>query len=107
VAIASDQAFSFLYPHLRDAWRAAGATLSFFSPLADEAPDPHADVCLLPGGYPELHAERLANAGNFRSGMQTFARDRSVHGECGGYMVMGKGLIDADGRRLSRNLIHH
>ena len=99
VAIASDEAFSFLYPHLQDAWHAAGATLSFFSPLSDEAPDPCADVCWLPGGYPELHAERLVNARYFRAQMQNFARTRSVHGECGGYMVMGKGLVDADGKR--------
>ncbi|PID61170.1 MAG: cobyrinic acid a,c-diamide synthase [Gammaproteobacteria bacterium] len=99
IAIARDEAFSFLYPHQLDAWQSAGATLSFFSPLADEAPDTRADVCWLPGGYPELHAARLANARAFRSGMQSFARDRSVHGECGGYMAMGAGLVDAEGQR--------
>src|SRR5690606_8501078 len=40
IAIASDAAFAFVYPHLLDGWRALGATLSFFSPLADQAPDP-------------------------------------------------------------------
>ena len=99
VAIAKDEAFSFIYPHLQNAWHAAGATLSFFSPLANEAPDPRADVCWLPGGYPELHAERIANATGFHDGMHTFALKGSVHGECGGYMVMGEGLIDADGQR--------
>ena len=29
----------------------------------------------------------------------SFARTRPVHGECGGYMVLGEGLTDADGCR--------
>jgi len=80
-------------------WRAAGATMLEFSPLADEAPDDSADVCWLPGGYPELHAGRLAAANRFRSGLQAFVRTRPVHGECGGYMAMGTGLVDKDGTR--------
>lgn len=96
VAIADDAAFSFVYPHLGRAWRAAGAEFVPFSPLADEPPDPSCDVCWLPGGYPELHAGRLAAAGRFRSGLAGFARRRPVHGECGGYMVLGAALEDAD-----------
>jgi cobyrinic acid a,c-diamide synthase len=99
IALARDAAFSFVYPHLIDAWRAAGAAVLPFSPLADEAPDPAADVCWLPGGYPELHAGRLAAAGRFRAGLAAFAETRPVHGECGGYMAMGAGLIDAEGQR--------
>ena len=99
IALARDAAFSFIYPHLLQAWKAAGAVILPFSPLADEAPGPTADVCWLPGGYPELHAGRLAAAGNFRAGLRNFAQTRPVHGECGGYMAMGAGLIDADGRR--------
>lgn len=97
IALASDRAFSFLYPHLLAGWRAAGATILPFSPLADEAPDGSADVCWLPGGYPELHAERLAAAQTFQRGLAHFARTRPVHGECGGYMAMGQVLIDAKG----------
>ncbi len=70
-----------------------------FSPLADQAPDPSADVCWLPGGYPELHAGRLAAATTFRAGLRGFARTRPVHGECGGYMAMGAALVDQDGVR--------
>ena len=99
IALARDAAFSFTYPHVIDAWRRAGATILPFSPLADEAPDDSADCCWLPGGYPELHAPRLAAAGNFRDGMHRFARTRPVHGECGGYMALGAGLVDAEGVR--------
>ena len=99
IALARDAAFSFVYPHLVVAWRAAGATILPFSPLADESPDPSADCCWLPGGYPELHGGRLAAAGAFRAGLRAFAETRPVHGECGGYMALGAGLVDAEGRR--------
>ncbi len=97
--LARDAAFSFVYPHMLEAWRAAGAEIVPFSPLADEAPDANADTCWLPGGYPELHAGRIAAAARFRSGLRDFAETRPVHGECGGYMVLGTALTDADGVR--------
>ncbi len=99
IALARDPAFSFVYPHLIAGWRAAGAAILPFSPLADEAPDPTAEACWLPGGYPELHAGRLAAAAQFRAGLQAFAATKPVHGECGGYMAMGAGLVDAAGGR--------
>ena len=97
IAVARDAAFSFLYPHLADGWRAQGAELIFFSPLADETPAEDCDCCWLPGGYPELHAGRLAAAARFLDGLRGFARTRPVHGECGGYMVLGQTLADATG----------
>jgi cobyrinic acid a,c-diamide synthase len=97
IALASDAAFSFVYPHLLDGWRRAGAEILRFSPLADEAPDDSCDICWLPGGYPELHGGALAAATRFRDGLIRFAQTRPVHGECGGYMVLGEGLEDADG----------
>lgn len=99
IALARDAAFSFVYPHLLADWRAQGATILPFSPLADEAPDPTATVCWLPGGYPELHAPRLAACDAFRMGLTAFSRTRPVHGECGGYMALGQGLVAADGQR--------
>ncbi len=98
VALAHDRAFSFVYPHLIAAWRAAGAEIMPFSPLADEAPPARADSCWLPGGYPELHADALAGATGFTSGLRHFAETRPVHGECGGYMVLGESLEDATGK---------
>lgn len=99
IAMARDTAFSFVYPHLLQGWRAAGAEILPFSPLADQSPDPAADLCWLPGGYPELHAGPIAAAANFLSGLRAFAENRPVHGECGGYMVLGAGLTDKEGRR--------
>lgn len=99
IALARDAAFSFVYPHLLHGWRAAGAEVLPFSPLADEAPDPSADTCWLPGGYPELHGATLGQAERFRTGLRAFAETKPVHGECGGYMAMGEAIVDKDGTR--------
>ena len=100
IALARDAAFSFTYPHLLEGWRRAGAEILPFSPLADEAPDPVADLVWLPGGYPELHAGRLASAETYREGLAAHAAaGKPVHGECGGYMALGAGLIDKEGVR--------
>ena len=96
IALAQDAAFSFIYPHLLAGWRAQGAEILPFSPLANHPPPETCDACWLPGGYPELHAGPLAAATNFMDGLRRFATTRPVHGECGGYMVLGAGLEDAD-----------
>jgi cobyrinic acid a,c-diamide synthase len=98
IAVAGDVAFAFAYPHFLMDWRDSGAEISFFSPLADEAPAAEADAVFLPGGYPELHAGEIAAAANFRLGMLAAAeRGALIYGECGGYMVLGESLVDADG----------
>ena len=98
IAVARDEAFAFAYPLVLDGWRRAGAEVLPFSPLADEAPSASADAVYLPGGYPELHAGRLAGAGRFIEGLRAaVARGAVVYGECGGYMVLGESLVDADG----------
>ena len=100
IAIARDTAFAFCYPHLVTGWQRRGATISWFSPLADEAPDPAADAIYLPGGYPELHAGTLAANRNFLGAVRDAAsRNVRVFGECGGYMTLGEAVIDAAGTR--------
>ncbi|MEM6619255.1 MAG: cobyrinate a,c-diamide synthase [Pseudomonadota bacterium] len=96
IAVARDAAFAFAYPHHLAEWRAQGAEIVPFSPLADDPPDPGADLTILPGGYPELYAGRLAANARFLAGLRAA---RAVYGECGGYMVMGAGLTDAGGAR--------
>jgi cobyrinic acid a,c-diamide synthase len=108
IALASDAAFSFVYAHVLDGWRRAGAEIVPFSPLDDEPPPAGCDVCWLPGGYPELHAGRLAAARRFLDGLRDFARRRPVHGECGGHMVLGEGIEDAQGaRHVMAGLLGH
>jgi cobyrinic acid a,c-diamide synthase len=108
IALAADAAFTFVYPHLLDGWRRTGAEIVTFSPLADEPPLEHCDACWLPGGYPELHAAALADARRFHDGLRRFGATRPVHGECGGYMVLGEGLEDAQGvRHAMTGLLGH
>jgi len=97
IALARDSAFSFIYPHHIQAWTKAGAEIVPFSPLANEAPPAECDVCWLPGGYPELHAETLSRATGFLDGLRKFSEAKPVHGECGGYMTLGETLTDANG----------
>jgi cobyrinic acid a,c-diamide synthase len=99
MAVARDQAFAFAYPHVLDGWQNQGAELTLFSPLADETPQA-CDAIYLPGGYPELHAGKLASNANFLNSIRSCARENlTIFGECGGYMVLGQGLVDADNER--------
>jgi cobyrinic acid a,c-diamide synthase len=95
IAVARDDAFLFAYEATLAGWRRQGAAMSFFSPLAGEAPDPKADAVYLPGGYPELHAGKLAAAAQFLDGLRlAAAAGKTIYGECGGYMVLGEALTD-------------
>ncbi|MGQ3486918.1 cobyrinate a,c-diamide synthase [Roseovarius pacificus] len=98
IAVARDAAFAFSYPHLLNDWRAQGAELRLFSPLADD-PVPEAGFVYLPGGYPELHAGRIAASARFLGSLRHAAQTTQIYGECGGYMVLGEGLTDAGGIR--------
>jgi cobyrinic acid a,c-diamide synthase len=98
IALASDTAFAFAYPATVEGWRVAGAEILPFAPLADQPPDASADAVYLPGGYPELHAGRLAASRGFLDGLRAAAaRGAFVYGECGGYMVLARTLIDRAG----------
>jgi len=100
IAVARDVAFAFSYPALLAGWREQGAELSFFSPLADAAPDADADAVYLPGGYPELHAGKLSGNATFLAGVRAAAQaGKAIFGECGGYMTLGEAIVDADGVR--------
>lgn len=99
IAIARDAAFAFLYPANLDTLRILGARLVFFSPLADEALPPDADAVYLPGGYPELHAQTLSQAGRWRASIaDAHARGLPILAECGGMMALADTLTDADGQ---------
>ena len=101
IAVAFDAAFGFAYPHLLEGWRRQGAEVKTFSPLADDAPWADADFIFLPGGYPELHLETLANAKIFQQRMQQAAQNQvPIYGECGGYMVLGQGIINEHGETV-------
>lgn len=98
IAIARDAAFSFIYPANLALLEALGATLAYFSPLADEPVPQAADALYLPGGYPELHAKTLAerqcSAGSIRAHA---AAGKPLIAECGGMLYLLDRLIDVHG----------
>ena len=98
IAVARDAAFAFIYPANLATLRALGATVAWFSPLADEPPPAHADAVYLPGGYPELHGQTLAQASRWRAGISAAHADgMPIWAECGGMMALADSIADQDG----------
>ena len=98
IAVARDEAFSFYYEDNLDALRRAGAEVAFFSPLRDEGLPGGAAGLYLGGGYPELHAARLAaNAPMLAALRGAAAAGMPVYAECGGLMLLTEGLDGPDG----------
>jgi cobyrinic acid a,c-diamide synthase len=103
IAVATDAAFSFVYRANLDVLRNQGAELSFFSPL-DDRRLPVADSVYLPGGYPELHLEKLAANTAMLDAIRTHHQaGKPILAECGGMLYVQKTLTDAQGR--SGNLL--
>ena len=98
IALAKDTAFSFVYPHHLAAWRDAGAEIVPFSPLADEAPCADCGRLLAAGGLSRAARRAPRGCGALPGGRaRPFAETKPVHGECGGYMTLGRTLTDAEG----------
>lgn len=99
IAVARDVAFSFAYPANLALLQSMGAALAYFSPLRDEVVPP-ADAVYLPGGYPELHAERLAANRGLHQALRTHVEaGKALLAECGGMMLLFEYLTDLTGRR--------
>jgi cobyrinic acid a,c-diamide synthase len=99
IAIARDAAFSFLYQANLDALREMGAAVSFFSPLKDETL-PEADALYLPGGYPELYLQQLANNRSMKAVLRQFlSQGKRIYAECGGMLFLLESLTDQEGRQ--------
>ena len=99
IAIAKDAACCFIYPANLDFLQQQGAEILFFSPVAGEAVPENADALWLPGGYPELFVEQLSQSNTWKS-LQLFVEaGKPVLAECGGAMLLGKTLIDHEGKQ--------
>ncbi len=101
IAVARDRAFCFIYEDNIDLLKLLGCEIRYFSPLADSRVPDEADGLILPGGYPELYAQRLsANAemtadirGRINAGLPTIA-------ECGGFMYLHDTFTDMEGNEF-------
>jgi cobyrinic acid a,c-diamide synthase len=101
IAVARDNAFSFIYPANLDLLRTLGAELVFFSPLVDHAL-PEADSLYLPGGYPELHLQQLQDNAAMKAALHThFRNGKPIYAECGGMLYLLESLTDKTGTRAA------
>jgi cobyrinic acid a,c-diamide synthase len=98
IAVARDAAFAFLYRANLDCLEAMGAELVYFSPLANESLPENSDALYLPGGYPELHAQRLSDNLCWQSSLRAaHSAGMPIYAECGGMMALADTLTNADG----------
>jgi len=96
--VARDEAFCFYYPDNLELLEAAGAELVFFSPLHDTHLPQNLQGLYLGGGYPEVHAERLAANVTMRQEVKdVIEQGRVVYAECGGFMYLTAGIRDTNG----------
>lgn len=97
IAVARDAAFSFIYQANLDCLQAMGAELRFFSPLSDQAL-PEADSVYLPGGYPELHLNALAENRAMKQALRAHHQaHKPIYAECGGFLYLLDSLTDKEG----------
>ncbi|MAR07537.1 MAG: cobyrinic acid a,c-diamide synthase [Cyanobium sp. NAT70] len=98
IAVAVDQAFHFRYPETGELLERMGMPLLPWSPLADEVLPKEACGVLLPGGFPEQHAEQLSHCHRSLNALQEFAGMHPIYAECGGMLLLGQSLSDLEGR---------
>ena len=98
IAVAKDAAFSFIYRANLDLLTAMGAELVYFSPLKDPEV-PAADALWLPGGYPELHGQTLAENLAMLASIRSFHQaGKPILAECGGLMACAEEMADKEGK---------
>ena len=92
IGVAYDDAFNFYYRDNLDLLKANGAQIKYFSPITDKSL-PSVDGLYFGGGYPELHAQKLAANNSLKHEIKTAASDgMPVYAECGGYLYLSKTL---------------
>ncbi len=97
IGVARDKAFCFYYEDNLDALRLAGAQLFEFSPLNDSSLPGVLDALYLGGGYPELHAQRLAKNRNMLGAIRDAANaGLPIYAECGGLMYLAREIVTRD-----------
>ncbi|MTJ92042.1 MAG: cobyrinate a,c-diamide synthase [Desulfovibrio sp.] len=94
IGMAWDEAFSFCYADLPAVLGELKAEVVPFSPLRDTSPPAGCAGLYFPGGYPELHADRIADNAAMRATLHSLAaQSMPIYGECGGYMYLMRSLL--------------
>ncbi len=97
VAVAVDEAFHFRYAETGELLERMAMPLLPWSPLANEPLPAAARGLILPGGFPEQHAEQLGQCRISLTAIRTFAQQRPIYAECGGMLLLGQQLNDLNG----------
>ncbi|MDR3239040.1 MAG: cobyrinate a,c-diamide synthase [Clostridiales bacterium] len=93
IAVARDKAFCFYYHDNFSLFEQLGASIQFFSPLADEPVPSGAAGLILGGGYPELYAEALGRNHKTLASVREAVLDHlPTIAECGGFMFLQETL---------------
>lgn len=97
IGIIKDSAFQFYYPENIEALQAAGAETMMVSPFTTDV-IPQVDALYIGGGFPETHAQELANNVTFRRQVKDLAeKGLPIYAECGGLMYLGEELVLDEG----------
>jgi len=93
IGVLRDAAFQFYYPENLEALETAGAELIAISALTDPRL-PELDGLYMGGGFPETHAQILADNEGFRQDVYSQAKQGlPIYAECGGLMYLGESLV--------------
>lgn len=89
IAVARDEAFSFIYSETIEAFEDHGGEIVYFSPVHDKGIPEAASAVYLPGGYPELYLKELSgNQSMLRSVREKAVSGMPVIAECGGFLYL-------------------
>jgi len=92
IGVMKDSAFQFYYPENLDALKGRGARIREVSALGQTEFSP-VDALYIGGGFPETHAEYLAENRPFRDSLRReIENGLPVYAECGGFMFLGERL---------------
>lgn len=98
IGVASDEAFCFIYPDNLEILAGLGAKIVPFSPLQDEKIPRALDGIIFYGGYPELHAGKLAGNRQMRNQVrEAVLKGLPCIAECGGFMYLTESIRDEKG----------
>lgn len=99
IAVAKDEAFCFTYAETLEVLRQYGGEPVFFSPLHNSTLPDAIGGLYLPGGYPELYAQALAENTAMRASIRHAVENGlPTVAECGGFLYLSQTLQDAQGQ---------
>jgi cobyrinic acid a,c-diamide synthase len=101
IAIAEDDAFHFRYQETKELLEENGMPTITWKPLENEQIPKEAKGLIIPGGFPEQHANQLSNSKTSLNSIKLFSKKFPIYAECGGMMLLCKSIFDHEGREYS------